>query len=64
MTLDEARAALQGDDAAARVVYAPRPGETQEGVITEVRGYFVFVRYDGDDFSKATRPEDLSLADG
>jgi hypothetical protein len=63
MTLDEARAALRGD-AAARVVYAPQSGATEEGVITEVRGYFVFVRYNGDEHSKATRPEDLSLATG
>lgn len=38
-----------------RVLYVN--GET--GTVTDVNNYYVFVRYDGDRHSKATRPEDL-----
>lgn len=42
------------------VIYLPRPGVVEEGVITSVGRENVFVRYRGDLHSKATRPEDLN----
>lgn len=33
----------------------------ETGVVTEVRGSLVFVRYGGDSGAKATRPDDLTL---
>lgn len=64
MTLDEARAAI-----GRKAVYHPGrgwplagdPSRPEEGVITEVRGEYVFVRYGGDVTAKATRPEDLGF---
>lgn len=57
MRLDEAREHI-GDT----VVYhcAGRPPE--DGVITEVRGDYVFVLYTGDRIAKATHPMSLELA--
>jgi ribosomal protein L35AE/L33A len=42
-----------------RVVYRPRVGIVEEGVITSVGRENVFVRYRGDLHSKATHPADL-----
>ena len=50
-------------DAGARVAYTAYPGATPEfGTITSTNHQFVFVRYDGDNGSKATRREDLHWA--
>ena len=57
MTLDECRQAI-----GAGVVYEPKHGPRQDGVITAVSRQYVFVRYRGDDHSMATRPQDLTLA--
>ena len=50
-----------------RVIYRGGHGRPERGVITSVgpgwNGY-VFVRYDGDQGSKATRAEDLTLEPG
>ncbi len=54
MTLDEAREAVGRG-----VVYRPQHGRFEDGVITSVRGAWVFVRYSGDATSRATAPEDL-----
>lgn len=58
MTLKEARAA-QGE----RVAYRPYPtsDDVETGTIQQVNGFHVLVKYDGDEFAKATRPEDLTL---
>jgi hypothetical protein len=65
MTIDEARAALNRGNA--RVAYG-HPGwcdcAPEEGEITAVRGGTVFVRYGYEQYSKATRPEDLTLLAG
>ena len=49
----------------AKVVYIPfadrGPVFKEEGVITSCNDEFVFVRYEGDFHSKATRPDDLTL---
>ena len=39
------------------VVYAPAHGVREDGVVTGVDDRYVFVRYAGDEHSKATRPE-------
>ena len=52
------------------VVYQPRPlgghplGEAEDGVITSVGDLFIFVRYSGDNFPKATDPAALTLLAG
>jgi hypothetical protein len=56
MTLDEARKHV-----GAGVVYAPSSGKREDGVITSVNASYVFVRYAGDNGSKATNPADLTL---
>ena len=62
MTLDEARAHVHD-----RVVYRPAgapgapPAEAMEGVITSVGPLWAFVRYGGDEHSKATDPGQLWL---
>ena len=43
----------------AGVVYRTNFGEAEDGVITEVRGRWVFVRYRGDQVAKATNPAAL-----
>lgn len=54
-TLDEAAEHIDRG-----VVYVPYEGAAPEqGVITSANQTYVFVRYDGDQQSKATRPEDL-----
>ena len=58
MTIDEARAHV-GDG----VLYRPRCGHTEEGVITRVSGTWVFVDY-GQGASQATDPADLELLAG
>jgi hypothetical protein len=44
-----------------RVTYHPAGLPAEEGTITAVNGQFVFVLFDGDTYSKATRPEDLKV---
>jgi hypothetical protein len=56
MTLDEARDHI-GDG----VAYQPFGGKAEDGVITGVSDCFVFVRYRGDQISKATAAEMLTL---
>lgn len=56
MTLDEARASI-----GAAVFYFSRHTPTERGVITGVNDRYVFVRYRGDRFPKATAPELLEL---
>ena len=55
ITLEEARKRI-GDG----VVYRAAPGDYEDGVITSVADQVVFVRYAGDNFSKATYPRDLN----
>ncbi len=55
MTLDEARELIGN-----AVVYRPFGGPVEQGVITSVNDYFVFVRYGADLHSKATRAGQLS----
>ena len=56
MTIDQCRAHI-GDG----VVYDPGHGEREDGVITSVSATHAFVRYSGDQHSKATDPADLTL---
>ncbi len=52
MTLDEARQHIGN-----AVVYRPYPDAApQQGIVTSVNDYFVFVRYGSDTHSKATPP--------
>jgi len=55
MTLDEAAA-----NVGAGVVYRSMGG-IEDGVITSVNSRVVFVRYKGDNGSKATNPGDLTF---
>jgi len=55
MTLDECRGNI-----GAGVVYTPTHGDREDGVITSVGDRYVFVRYRGDQHSKATSPDDLT----
>lgn len=60
MTITEAR-----DNEGARVLYQPEGGKPEYGTITGFSTLaLVFVRYDGDRTSKATRPADLTLLGG
>lgn len=54
ITLGDARANIGRG-----VVYRPTHDKVEQGVITEVGQVFVFVRYDGDQYSKATPPGSL-----
>lgn len=56
MNLDDARANVGNG-----VVYKRPDTRLEDGVITSVNDTYVFVRYAGDQTSKATRPEDLEL---
>lgn len=50
-------------DVGRRVLYCPYVGAAPEpGVITSFNDAYVFVRYDGDAFSKATDRADLEWA--
>lgn len=42
-----------------KVVYTPRHGAKEDGVITSKNDRFVSVRYGNDVHSKATNPEDI-----
>ena len=56
MTLDEARTLIGSG-----VVYQPHPAAyPEDGVVTGVSDYYVFVRYANDWGSKATRAQDLT----
>jgi hypothetical protein len=57
MTLTEAR-----DHPGDRVVYDNGHGTVEYGEITRCNDWFVFVRYDGDFWCKATDPAQLTLA--
>jgi hypothetical protein len=57
MTRDEAKTNI-----GRLVVYRPFPDVYEEGVITSVGDYYVFVRYGSQQTSAATRPEDLRLS--
>lgn len=60
MTLEEAN-----DNIGCEVKYAPYKGcskeECEYGIITSVNDFYVFVKYRGDFFAKATRPESIQL---
>jgi hypothetical protein len=54
MTIEEAKSLL-----GAGVVYKNGNGSREDGVITSVNNTWVFVRYRGDNHSKATDPSQL-----
>jgi len=56
MTLDEAREHIGSD-----VLYRAPHGSTQNGIITSVNDWFVFVRYGITGSGVATPPETLTL---
>jgi len=60
MTIEEAKNSI-----GRRVQYIPfkgcDPSLIEQGTITSTNDKYVFVRYDGDVNSKATRPEDLNF---
>lgn len=56
MTLNEARALLAESPGPPGVVYRPEGRPPEDGVITDVNERYVFVRYRGDQHSKATDP--------
>jgi hypothetical protein len=62
MTLEQARGHI-GDGVVYRAGrrYGDGYGPTEDGVITSVNDRYVFVRYAGDQNSKATAPELLIL---
>jgi hypothetical protein len=51
--------ALTPADVGRGVVYMPRVGPWEDGIITSYNERYVFVRYRGSETSKATRPLDL-----
>jgi hypothetical protein len=57
MTRDEAAANI-----GRLVVYRPLPDVMEEGVITSIGDYYVFVRYGTEQTSAGTPPEDLFFA--
>lgn len=61
MTLEEAAAHIGHN-----VTYTPldNPGHAENGTITAVTTRYVFVRYVGDRYSKATAADRLKLAAG
>ena len=60
VTIEEAAALAKLPSAQARVVY--KPGDRDEkGTVVAVDGSDVFVRFDGEPASRATRPEDLAV---
>jgi hypothetical protein len=61
MTLEEA-----ADHLGQEVTYTPYdgPAHTEQGTITAVTERYVFVRYTGDQHSKATAADRLQLAGG
>jgi len=54
---------LSEKDIGARVTYTPFPGcnpsQNEHGVITSFNDTYVFVKYENNTSSQATRPEDL-----
>jgi hypothetical protein len=46
------------------VVYHPRGGKSEDGIIRGFNRNFVFVQYKGDLHSKATRRNDLTWKEG
>lgn len=56
MTVEEARERIGSG-----VVYIPDHGPREDGIITSVGNYNVFVRYKGDTHSKATNPATLEF---
>ena len=61
MTIEEAAALAKLPAAQARVMYKPGDCETRRGTVMAVDGSDVFVRFDGEPASRATRPEDLAV---
>lgn len=59
MTLEEAHHAR-----GRKVVYSSHPGEADLGVLTGVKGPYVFVRFGDATFPVACYPEDLTLMRG
>jgi hypothetical protein len=55
---------LQPSDVGRGVVYVPRHGSREDGVITSWNSHFVFVRYRGSETPKATNVLDLEWASG
>ena len=55
-------AELQINDKDRLVIYKQGTDEQEEGVITSWNDRFVFVRYGGDNHSKATYPQDLTFS--
>lgn len=57
LTLDGARELI-----GQRVTYCPHPGRLEQGRISSVGTAYVYVKYDGAEYPKATRPWDLVRA--
>lgn len=55
MTLDECREGI-----GCGVVYQPQDGPPEGGIVTSVGNRYAFVRYTGDQHSKATDPGHLT----
>jgi hypothetical protein len=55
---------LTESDLGRGVVYTPRTGPREDGVITSWNDKYIFVRYDGDRVSKATNPGNLDFLGG
>lgn len=56
MTITEAR-----DHEGERVIYDSGHGTVEAGEICRCNDFFVFVRYDGEEWPKATAPEQLTF---
>jgi len=54
-------ASLSESDKGRSVVYTPRVGPREDGVITSWNDRFVFVHYRSGDTAKATDPRDLDF---
>jgi hypothetical protein len=52
---------LTDSDRGRAVVFTPRVGPHEDGVITSWNDKYIFVRYDGDKTSKATNPSNLDF---
>ncbi len=53
---------LKEEDIGRTIFYNPRAGFREAGIITRWNDQYVFVQYEGEMQSKATRPEDLKWA--
>lgn len=50
---------MPGDDVGAGVVYVPKFGKREDGVITSWNDTYIFVRFRGSETPKACDPRDL-----